>query len=138
MFLSKSTFLGINIWKIYPFFQNIGNIPICNIPIFLKKWVYFKTEIYPKKNQCPGVGTLEPSFVQIKVPYVQQQFINNLGKFKSDYPKNQSLLASTKFWKNPAARRDVAAFHAARSHLYGGQQFRFKKNLSIRYYYLFL
>ena len=53
MFLSKSTFLGIHIWKIYPFFKNIGNIPICNIPIFLKKWVYFKTEIYPKKKPMP-------------------------------------------------------------------------------------
>ena len=42
--------MGINIRKIYPFFKNIENIPIFNIPIFLKKWVYLKTEIYPKKK----------------------------------------------------------------------------------------
>ena len=39
---------------IYPFFQDTGNIPICSIPIILKKWVYFKIFIYPKKNQWGG------------------------------------------------------------------------------------
>ena len=36
---------------LYAFFQNTENKPICNIPIILKKWVYFKIFIYPKKNQ---------------------------------------------------------------------------------------
>ena len=30
-------------------------MPICNMPIFFKKWAYLDFEICPKKNLCPKV-----------------------------------------------------------------------------------
>ena len=71
----------------------------------------------------PGVGSLEPSFAELRQTYAQEQYISNLGKFKSDDPKRQSRLAWANLREIRAARRDLAALHAARSHLYGEREF---------------
>ena len=69
------------------------------------------------------MGSLEPSFAELRQSYAHDQYINNLGKFKSDDPKRQSRLALANLRENRAARRDLAALHAARSHLYGEREF---------------
>ena len=71
----------------------------------------------------PGVGSLEPSFAELRQTYAHEQYINTLGKFKSDDPKRQTRLALANLRENRAARRDLAALHAARSHLYGERDF---------------
>ena len=72
------------------------------------------------------MGSLEPSFAELRQTYAQDQYINNLGKFKSDDPRRQSRLALANLRENRAARRDLAALHAARSHVYGEREFGFK------------
>ena len=69
------------------------------------------------------MGSLEPSFAELRRTYAQDQYINNLGKFRSDDPKRQSRLALANLRENRSARRDLAALHAARSHLYGERDF---------------
>ena len=77
-------------------------------------------------NGDPGVLALEPSFAQLRQTYAQEQYINNLGKFKSDDPKRQSRLALANLRENRTARRDLPALHAARSHLYGERELGYK------------
>ena len=69
------------------------------------------------------MGSWEPSFAELRPTYAHDQYINNLGKLKSDDPKRQSRLALANLRENLAARRDLAALHAARSHLYGERDF---------------
>ena len=73
-----------------------------------------------------GVGLLEPSFAQLRATYAQDHYVNALGKFKSDDPRRQSRLAYANLRENRAARRDIAALNAARSHLYGEREFGYK------------
>ena len=70
-----------------------------------------------------GVGLSEPSFAQLRATYAQDQYVNTLGKFKSDDPRRQSRLAYANLKENRSARRDIAALNAARSHLYGEREF---------------
>ena len=69
------------------------------------------------------MGSWEPSFAELRRTYAHDQYINTLGKFKSDDPKRQSRLALANLRENRVARRDLAALHAARSHLYGEHDF---------------
>ena len=69
------------------------------------------------------MGHLEPSFAQLRASYAQDQYINNLGKFNTEDPKRQSRLAFANLRENRAARRDLAALNAARSHFYGEREF---------------
>ena len=65
----------------------------------------------------------EPTFAQLRATYATERYVNNLGKFNSDDPKRQSRLALANLRENRAARRDLAALHAARSHRYGDREF---------------
>ena len=69
------------------------------------------------------MGSWEPSFAEFRRTYAHDPYIDNLGKFKSYDPKRQSRLALANLRENRAARRDLAALHAARSHLYGERDF---------------
>ena len=71
----------------------------------------------------PDVGSDEPSLAELRQNYDQEQYINSLGIFKFDDPKRQSRLAFANLRENRAARRDLAALHSARSHLYGEREF---------------
>ena len=73
-----------------------------------------------------GVGRLEPSFAQLRATYAQDLYVNNLGKFNTEDPKRQSRLAYANLRENRAARRDLSALNAARSHLYGERVFGYK------------
>ena len=72
------------------------------------------------------MGQFEPSFAQLRATYAQDQYINNLGKVNSEDPRRQSRLACANLRENRAARRDIAALNAARSHLYGEREFGYK------------
>ena len=56
----------------------------------------------------------------------KSKYVNNLGKYNSDDPKRQSRLANANLRENRPARREHAALHAARSHLYGEREFGYK------------
>ena len=73
-----------------------------------------------------GANAAYPTFAQLKAIYSQLQLVNDLGKFNSDNPKRQSQLSFANLRENRAARRDFAALHAARSHLYGEREFGLK------------
>ena len=77
-------------------------------------------------TQNEGVSAPHPTFDQLKAIYSQQQFVKDLGKFNSDNPKRQAQLSFANLRENRAARRDLAALHAARSHMYGEREFGFK------------
>ena len=72
------------------------------------------------------MGSLEPSFAQLRATYAHEHYVDKLGKFKSDDPKRQARLAYANLRENRSARRDLAALHAARSHFYGEREFGYK------------
>ena len=95
-------------------------------PIYSQWTANIQQAATPNITQNAGVGTNHPTFAQLKAIYSQQQFIKDLGKFNSDNPKRQAQLSFANLRENRAARRDLAALHAARSHLYGEREFGFK------------
>ena len=52
--------------------------------------------------------------------------ISNISKFKPDNSKRATQLAYANLRQNRSARRDLAALHAARSHIYGEREFGLK------------
>ena len=76
-----------------------------------------------KMGNSGGLNISEPTFSQLRATYANEQYVNNLGKFNSDDPKRQSRLTLANLRENRAARRDLAALHAARSHRYGEREF---------------
>ena len=52
--------------------------------------------------------------------------ISNISKFKPDNSKRASQMAYANLRQNRSARRDLAALHAARSHIYGEREFGLK------------
>ena len=52
--------------------------------------------------------------------------ISNISKFKPDNSKRATQMAYANLRQNRSARRDLAALHAARSHIYGEREFGLK------------
>ena len=52
--------------------------------------------------------------------------ISNISKFKPDNSKRATQLAYANLRLNRSARRDLAALHATRSHVYGEREFGYK------------
>ena len=61
----------------------------------------------------PGMGSLQPSFAQLKETYAQQHFVNELSKSNSENPICQSPLAHANLRDNRAVRRSLAALHVS-------------------------
>ena len=59
------------------------------------------------------MGSLQPSFAQLKATYAQQNFVNDLSKSNSENPKRQSQLEYANLRDNRAVRRALAVLHVS-------------------------
>ena len=57
---------------------------------------------------------------------IQLQLVNDIGKFNSDNSKRSTQMAYVNLRQSRSVRRDLAALHSARSHIYRDREFGFK------------